>query len=207
MTTLKVLALGVFCAAVSLAGTITVASTDVPKTIPDNNPVGVTSTLIGPALSNLTDINLIFTELLHTSVADLHIGLTSPGGTSAVLVKAFTEGGILTGLGTPDNFIGTVFDDQAPNNLRFGAAPYTGSFNINDASVVANPLSTFNGQNASGTWTLFVSDLAAFDVGTLNGWSIQFTGTGTDSVPEPGTIGLLGLGLAGILVKVRRLRS
>ena len=206
MTTLKVLALGVLCAALSLGATITVASTDVPKAILDNDPVGLTSTLIGPALTNLTDINLIFTELRHTSVADLHIALTSPSGTSVVLVKAYSENGILKGLGTPDDFLGTVFDDQAPTNLLNGVAPYTGSFNINHASVVANPLSTFNGENASGTWTLFISDLANADVGTLKGWSIQFTGTGAE-VPEPGTMGLLGLGLAGILVKTRRLRS
>ena len=131
-----------------------------------------------------------------------HIALTSPFGTITILVKAFTEEGILTGLGTPDNFINTVFDDQAATNLRNGVAPYTGSFNINDPSVVLNPLSTFNGQNAQGTWTLFISDLAAFDTGTLNGWSLQFS----SDVPEPAAVWLSALGLAVFIGRTRSRR-
>jgi hypothetical protein len=96
------------------AATITVVSSDVPKTTLDNNPTRVTSTLVGPALINLTDVNLIFTNLTHTAVPDLHIALTSPGGTTTVLVKSYIEDGILIGFGMPDNFINTVFDDQAP---------------------------------------------------------------------------------------------
>jgi hypothetical protein len=40
-------------------------------------PKGVTSTLFGPNLI-IDDINLIFDSLLHTSVPDLHVELTSP---------------------------------------------------------------------------------------------------------------------------------
>jgi subtilisin-like proprotein convertase family protein len=71
--------------------------------------------------------------------------------------------------------------------------------------VVANPLSTFNGQNASGTWTLFISDLAGADSGTLNGWSLQFTGTDA-AVPEPATVGFAALGIVAILARIRAQR-
>ena len=74
------------------ATTMTVTSMDVPKTIVDNNPTGFTSTLVGPSLSAISDVNLIFNDLRHTSVPDLHIELTSPDGTHVVLFKAFTEG-------------------------------------------------------------------------------------------------------------------
>ena len=121
-------------------------------------------------------------------------------GTNVVLLKAFTELGILAGpgFGTPDDFIGTVFDDDAPTNLRDGVAPYTGSFNIEHASVVTNPLSQFDGENALGTWTLFASDLADVDVGKLKAWSLRFKGE-PNVVPEPSSIVLFGLGAVSLL--------
>ena len=42
----------------------------------------------------------------------------------------------------------------------------------------------FDGQDAAGTWTLTVSDLAGRDVGRLNRWAIALT-TGGDTPPPP----------------------
>lgn len=193
--------------AVSLANAavITIASSNVPKSIPDNQPAGITSTLNFSGIGNITDVNLILGSVVHTSVPDLHIELWSPSGLHVTLIKAFTENGILVGLGTPDNFTNTVLDDQAPTNLRNGAQPYTGSFNVDHASVGAAPLSAFNGLNATGIWTLFISDLATADVGTLQAWSLQITGNAT-AVAEPVSMALLGVGLLG-LAAVRRRRA
>jgi subtilisin-like proprotein convertase family protein/subtilisin family serine protease len=47
------------------------------------------------------------------------------------------------------------------------------------------PLSAFNGQNASGTWTLSVSDRASIDVGTLTSWSLAITGVPTGGNTPP----------------------
>lgn len=170
-----------------------VMSSNVPMPVPDNNPAGVTSTLVFPSMT-IGDVDLILFAT-HSSVPDLHIELTSPSGTTAVLVSAFTEGGIFVGLGTPDNFFDTHLDDDAPINLRNGSAPYTGHYNIvwpgNDL------LSVFDGEDAGGRWTLFVSDLAGFDVGTIDQWGLEI-------VPEPATMTLLGLGIGGLLAARRK---
>jgi subtilisin-like proprotein convertase family protein len=59
-------------------------------------------------------------------------------------------------------------------------------------------LANFNGQNSAGTWTLFVSDNANIDVGTLNQWCIVLTGlTDTTQVVDAGpTTGPLELALS-----------
>jgi subtilisin-like proprotein convertase family protein len=156
---------------------LTVASDDVPKVIPDNAPAGVTSTLVGPNLI-LNDVNLMLDDLRHTWLGDLHIELTSPAGTTAVLTWGEIEGppGIFLGSNGPDNLIGTIFDDEAALNLRQGDAPFSGHFNIEYSTVAENPLSVFEGENAAGVWTLRLADTFTDDVGVLNNWSLEFRG-------------------------------
>ena len=179
------------CLLAAPAGALTIASLDVPKAIPDDDAGGVVSTLTAPDLV-LADVNLRLDEIRHTSVPDLRIQLTSPAGTTVTIVESFTNGGILSVAGTPDDFLATTIDDQAATNLRDGTAPYTGAFNVDHApSGIASPLAAFVGENALGDWTLAISDLAAEDTGTLEGWSLAFT-----EVPEPGTALFVGLGLA-----------
>jgi subtilisin-like proprotein convertase family protein len=154
-------------------------SGDVPKAIADNDAAGVTSTLSVSLPTELTariaDVNLVLDSLPHTCVADLHVELASPAGTVVPLILAFTESGLFSGLGCPDNFTGTVLDDDAPTTLNTAAAPYTGAFNVEHPSVASLPLSGFDGEDAAGTWTLAVSDRAGGDTGTLNAWSLELT--------------------------------
>ncbi|MBN2562796.1 MAG: proprotein convertase P-domain-containing protein [Phycisphaerae bacterium] len=174
------------------AATTNLWSGDVPKAIPDNDVAGTESVLSGPQVI-VSDINLLLSNVTHTGVADLRIELVSPDATTAVLVRAWNEGGILESLGCPDHFLGTVLDDEAATNLRDGTAPYTGSFNIEHASVAVHPFSNFVGKVADGTWRLRVSDRASGDAGTLVKWGIQFSG---QPFPHMGSVGFGGGAMA-----------
>lgn len=135
---------------------ISVAATDVPKSIPDNNQTGVTSNFTVPGSGFVSGLNVRIDSLTHTWVGDLQIDLTSPAGT---VVRLFDRHG-----GSGDNFTGTVFNDNAAVAIAAGTPPYTGGFKP------FQPLSAFVGEPVGGTWKLTVRDLAGADVGTLNNW-------------------------------------
>jgi hypothetical protein len=181
----------------------TVMSDDVPVDIPDGNGSSTpgqtaTSTLEGPDFT-LTDLNLIFADLHHTWMGDLHIDITSPSGTTATIIRSQWEspGGPLGG---EDNFINTLLDDQAPINIDDGTAPYSGSYNVNFGDV-SNPLSVFNGETSLGTWTVSITDWFSADTGTLNAWGLTFTGIDNnpgdaleqnDAFPQATDLGIIG---------------
>ena len=103
------------------ANKITRTSTDVPKAIPDNNPIGVTSALVANSTGfRVYDLDVTIGQITHTFDGDLVIALTSPAGTTVTLANRNGGGG--------DNFTNTVFDDEAATSLASGAAPFTGSF-------------------------------------------------------------------------------
>ena len=138
-------------------------STDIPKSIPDNNLSGVDSiiTIADTALVSKVTITLSIT---HTYDADLDIFLVGPNG---LWLELSTDNG-----GNGDNYTNTTFDDAAATAITAGAAPFTGAFRPE------SPLSAFTGIPANGTWILRVVDDAGGDLGTLTAWTLTLT---TDS--------------------------
>jgi subtilisin-like proprotein convertase family protein len=134
-------------------------STDVPKTINDNSTV--TSTITVTDNKIIQDVNVTIGNITHTWDADLDIYLIAPDNTR---VELSTGNG-----GSGDNYINTVFDDEAAVSITEGTAPFTGSFKPEGS------LSVLDGKNAQGVWALEVTDHATGDTGTLNSWSITFT--------------------------------
>jgi len=86
-----------------------------------------------------------FVNIAHTYKGDLTVTLIHPDGTQVILHNK-------TG-GSADNVMTTYDTATAP----------------------AQPLSVLNNKNPAGTWQLRVTDTAAIDVGSLNGWAVQIT--------------------------------
>jgi len=100
-------------------------------------------------------------NITHTYDGDLQLSLLAPNGATIPLSTNRGSSG--------DNFVDTVFDDEAATPISGGAAPFTGSFRPE------TPLTAAEGGNAAGAWRLKIVDNAGQDVGPLNNWSLILT--------------------------------
>ncbi|MFB3851832.1 MAG: proprotein convertase P-domain-containing protein, partial [Acidobacteriota bacterium] len=133
---------------------------DPPLSIPDSDTTTGASSIIAVSDNKIIqDVNVKI-NITHTFDGDLDIYLIAPDNTT---VELSTDNG-----SSGDNFIDTIFDDEASIPITSGTAPFTGRFKPE------GNLSTLYGKNAQGNWTLKVYDDASSDTGTINNWSIEF---------------------------------
>ena len=139
-----------------------------PLTIPDNTPAGVASSIVvPPGAAPIGALKLRLNALTHQWVGDLELRLTGPDGHTIVL--ADTPGPAPFG-SQANNLSGVLFDDTA-------AQPIAGLAAV-DTTVPPGPyrpdqpLGSFVGRPASGTWTLTAIDKRVAVTGTLGGWSL-----------------------------------
>lgn len=143
-------------------------SSDVPAPIYDFNIT--VSYLDIPVDVTIGDLDVQL-SISHTYVGDLAIYLIAPTG-EFVLLSYFNGAGA--------DFAGTIFDDEAPLPISFGAPPFAGSYQPDE------PLSLFDGLSSQGTWALWIEDWGFFDEGFLTAWSISLnSGGGGDPPPPP----------------------
>jgi subtilisin-like proprotein convertase family protein len=135
-------------------------STDVPRAIPDAEPLGLSSSLTVGGSGRVKGLKVRIGQITHPYDGDLTITLIAPDGQSVLLVSQRGGDG--------DNFVNTVFDDNATSAIRSTTtAPFTGSFKP------AEPLATLDGSPLAGTWTLKVVDSNFGDTGTLDAWGVD----------------------------------
>ncbi|MEO5674114.1 MAG: sulfatase-like hydrolase/transferase [Chitinophagales bacterium] len=132
----------------------------VNKTIPDNKPAGLSSSIVASGLSLPAKLHSVTVNIMHPFDDDVELQLVCPDGSIIKLAERSGEGG--------RNFTKTVFTDTASVLIADTTAPFTGAYQPQ------NSLSMLNGCTMNGTWKLKVIDHAQFDVGILQNWSINF---------------------------------
>lgn len=196
----------------SAATTITETFTkNAGVTIPDNNSSGLVSTQTISANIGSIDVIVLTLKTDGGWNGDLYAYLQHSTGFSILLNRTGRTAAVPAGSGSSG--FDVVFKDSAVNDVHSasGSGTVSGEWQpdartadpglVFDTSPRSSFLSSFNGLNPSGTWTLFVADLATGDTATLNSWSLSVTG---EMIPEPGSLLLFAVGIAGVVLRRRR---
>ncbi len=135
------------------------------QSIGPNNGAVTNSELVITQTGEIAEIKLTNLSTDHTWVGDLSATLTSPEGITINLFNRpdCDEPGLLVDFADDATATSTDF----VNTCTPGGAAIEGEFQP------AEPLSTFVGREASGTWTLSIRDNANFDGGNLLGWNLE----------------------------------
>ena len=182
------------------------ASYSLNTTIPDNNLIGVADThAFATTILSITSVQVTL-DISGGFNGDYYAYLSHGNTGFAVLLN---RAGVTAAnaSGYADGGLNVTFSDTAANGdihnyqtvVNPGGGSLTGTWqpdgrNVNPQAVLNTTprtaaLNSFDGLDGGGDWTLFVADASPLGIGTLEGWSLQVTGTtGLNTVPETATI-------------------
>jgi uncharacterized repeat protein (TIGR01451 family) len=170
------------------SGTVTVAT---PVVFANNSPITINDNSAGspyPSTINVSGLTTLVCQvtvsvsgLSHSWPDDIDLLLVGPGGQTVVLMSDAGGGSALSN-------VTLTFDDTAgslPDETLIASGTYRPSdFGTKDTLPAPAPprpygtaLSGFNGTNPNGTWSLYVLDDEAGDLGQIGAWSLAISGS------------------------------
>lgn len=183
----------------------------VSTAIPDYNDPGFSSTktlaVSGTATITSVMVGLVFSGGWN---GDLYAYLVHDGQISILLNRVgrtsgnpngFASSGMTVSLAdaAPLDIHTALGNSGTPNGTFQPDGRATDPLNVLDTDARTNPLSAFNGRDASGNWTLFIADQASGEVSTIENWSLNVT-----TIPEPSLLSLALFPLGVLLLKRKR---
>jgi subtilisin-like proprotein convertase family protein len=142
--------------------------------IPDGEPGGVSDTITVAESMTITDLNVDL-QIEHTFVGDLCITLEHDGVTVQLVARPGGDTGEVCHFGSPfgcgNDDYDIILDDEGTGGLIEDLCDPDMTSPPN--YVPFEPLSAFDSMDATGDWTITVSDNANLDTGTLLGWSLH----------------------------------
>jgi len=224
---MALLAAGLLLAGMASAQTATNSFTFTPvgSIIPDgdSNGLSLTYNLSGAGV-NISDVTVSL-DISNGYNGDLYAYLAGPGGGFAVLLNRV---GVTNGnsFGYSDTGFNVTLSDAAASSIQYyqsapggytlnGIGQLTGSWRPDGVNIdpQSSPslfgstgatalLSSFDGTNPNGTWTLFLADLAAGNQSQEGPVTVTVV-----TVPEPATLALAAAGgIALLLLRQSRQR-
>lgn len=196
---------------------------NVGAAVADNDPMGVqdTRTLSGyVGVIQSVEVRLTLTGMLleHAYNGDYFVTLQHDSGYAVLLNRAGRTA--TEALGYDNNGFNVAFtlggndvhSYQANTPSYDGSGRLTGTWGVDgrnadpdlvfDTSPRTDMLASFTGIDPNGDWTIFVADMNQNAVGTFDSWGLNVT-----VVPEPSTTLLLGLGMAALLARRKKLNA
>jgi len=147
---------------------------------------------VAGAAGAIIDVNITMNDGAHTWADDMDVVLQSPSGTRVNIWANAGGGDDVQGSVTFDDQAAAPIDDATGGNFVAGTGVFQtsvyGTDDLNGASD-GTLLSLFNGEDANGTWSLFVYDSTGADTGAFQGWTLDI-----ETIPAPASAALLGLG-------------
>lgn len=176
MKKLLLTALCLFLALLMRAQSFTGAGGAIPASLPTPTCYPLTVSGIGNINTTTLGLESVCIRVTHPVTSELEILLQAPDGTSVPLT---VQNG-----GSGNNYVNTCFSSTATNSVKFGSAPFSGTYLPEGYLGAVN-----NGQNADGTWNLCIRDRRdPSNSGNLINWNLTFGNAPAQAPPAiPGT--------------------
>ena len=185
---------------------------NVNAAVPDGTPLGLTLTTnltVAGAISSVT----VGLDITGGYNGDLYAYLSGPNGGFAILLNRVGVSNNASAFGYGDSGFDVTLSDAAANSIQYyqnitntaggmvlgtwqpegvNIAPQSSPSTFLTAGQTAM-LTSFDGTDANGVWTLYLADLSTGGQSTVAGWSLDIT-----TVPEPQTWVLAAVGLLAL---------